>query len=410
MAGALAGCLSDGTAGDTSTDGDDTATGTATDTASATGTPTPSAAGVASENWVPASVAEGSGVARFATLRPAALAPHADALGTEYYETLSSGGHVGEVTGLGGADLSTIVRSGRIGVLVAAFDPDAVASSLREAGFERTGTHEGFRLWTGAPGDAPEQVVAVGEGVVVGPAASNYPVSTGDATAFVDAGLGTGDRLVAASEPAGTAVERLSDGQFRTVLLREPPTETDAERGRFAGNTSLSYRLAVDGADTEMRIVLLFASEGDADPDAVRTWIEGAGGGVLDRLDDVAVGQDGAAVSVTGTLGTGELSKTSLGTVFGAEGRDVQQNVQAGVSLAVDDEADTIRATWQSSQNAEYVTVRFAPRTGEAVTERIEEVGNAVTYEGEDGQTVDVRALAHAGEQSTVILEDTFEL
>lgn len=402
-AGALAGaagCLS--ASGLTDTEGPQDSTDAPTDALTAT-----AVAGFEHTDWLPApSAISGGGHYPAGLLRPRELEPHADALGRSYFDEMVSTGGALERAGLDPAGASAHVASPTASVVDADLDADAVASSLGDAGFEASGSHEGFALWTA---DGEDEAYAVGEDVLVVGRGAGSRSPSGAVEAAVDAGVGAAERYVATSDAASRLHDRLDRGQLRTVLTRDPPEETDVERGQFAGNVGLGYAVTVDEPTSELHFVLVFASEADADAPAVRDWVDaGRSGGAFDRMDDASVAADGAAVVVSGTLSTGDLPETNVGNLFVP--RDVEEHVRAGASVMVDDEADVVTVTWTSSQNADYVVATFDPEGGEPVEKRMDDVGDSVTYEGADGETVQVTVLGHAGDRSAVIFDRTAEL
>lgn len=397
---ALAGCLSDGRADGTSSPDDSS---TATRTATEADTTTPADGAFAVGDWLPApATVEGGDHQPFAVLRPEALAPHTDALGRDYYDELVTG-PVTDLTGVDPEHVRTHVAIESASVVDGSFDGDAVTTSLEEDGFERSGTHEGFDVWTGE-----ERSVAVGDDrLVVGRGGDG---ATAAVEATVDAGVGATERYRSASDAAAELLARLDDGHIRFGVTQDPPEETDAEHGTFAGNTGLGYRAAV-GDDTSVLLVFTFPSADDADPDAVQEWVDAAGpGGALSDMRDVSVEADGTVVTVSGTIDTGDVPQSGLGNFFVSRGSQPQSNVQAGASVQVDDTADTLEVYWTSNQNADHLTVTVQPADGSPVEERIDEVGGSVGYDGDDGETVTVSVVAHAGDRSTVVLERTVEL
>lgn len=399
-AGALAGCIED----EARTDDGAPAEGS-TDTR----TPTDGAVGAfAVDDWLPAPSAVEAGVAfGFGILRPAELAPKADALGQDYYDELVAVQGLLPMLDIAPEDVTTHVAFTASSTIEASFDRDSAVTGLQDGGFEASGAHEGFDVF--APTDDATQdgvVVAVGDGVlVVGRKQGDVSARDG-AAAAIDAGVGDGDRLVDARPGAKDLTDRLVAGELAIGLMREPPTETVAEHGKFAGNTGLGWTIVVDGSSTAMDLHLTFEIEDDADPDAVQEWVDEARtGSVLDILEDVTVEAEGAAVVVSGTLETDDVSETPLGGIFVEHGDEVEKNVQAGASVIADDDANKVEATWTSNQNADHLTVTFETDGGDVVEKRIDSVGDSVTYEGEDGATVTVTVTAHADDKSTVILE-----
>lgn len=409
-AGTLAGCLSTGGETPAETDGSDTDTdGTATPSAAETATP--GAGGFAYDEWLPTPSVFETERYSFGVLRPAALATHADVLGSNFYEDLVSGTVLTDATGVDPSAVETLAGFDSGVVLAGSFDADAVASNLEDAGFESGETYRGFDLWTGDDSSSHAgQAVGVGDGVLVAGRATTATSGGEAAKAVVDAGTDAGERYPDASEAMGALVERLQAGELRVGIPRKPPEETDAERAQFAGNTALGYRATVGGTETVVRIVFVFESESAADADAVRTWTETSSGRAMEYMQDVEVGQEGRVVSVDGTMPTGDVAASGLGGFFQAMGDDPRRSIQAGASVAVDDEANTVEVTWTSNQNADYLTAEFAPESGSATSKRIDQIGESVTYEGSDGATVTVTVRGHADDRSMVIYQRTVDL
>lgn len=404
----LAGCLQDGETTDSGTPDDEgTATGTPTDS------PTPTPAPFAVADWLPApstlDLGESFGVG---ILRPAALSPDAAALGSDYYDRLVAVRGLLDLVGVAGADVATHAAIQGGSVIEAAFDRGSVESALEDGGYEAAGTREGFTLFE-ATGDSDSEgrVVAVGDGVlVVGHENRGGSTPRTVATTTVDAGAGAAERLVDAEPGGADLLDRIGGADIVVGLLREPPTETRARYGQFAGNGALGWGVAVDGDQSTVELHLVFESESDADADAVREWVDGAGAGSLfDRMEATSVETDGAAVVVEGTIPTGDIQETPLAGPFAEQGSRTEENVQAGATISVEDAENTAQVTWTSNQNADHLTVTFESGT-DVVQRRLDAVGESTSYEDEDGEAVRVTVTAHADDTSTVILEQQVDL
>jgi hypothetical protein len=404
----LAGCLDDGESTPTPDD-----TEAPTESATPTDSPTPTPPAFELTDWLPApstlDLGESFGVG---VLRPAALAPDADALGSDYYDRLTAVRGLLDLVGVGGEDVATHAAIQGGSVIEAPFDRSSVESALEDGGYEASGTREGFTVFEGtADADQEDRVVAVGDGVLVVGHEGRGDASPRDiVTATVDAGAGATDRLVDAEPSGADLLDRIGDADMAVGVLRDPPTETRARYGKFAGNGALGWRVAVDGDRSGVELHLVFESEDDADADAVQEWVDGAGpGSLFDRLEGTSVEADGAAVVVEGTIPTGDVQETTLGGPFVRQGSRTEENVQAGASVDVDDDENSVRVVWTSNRNADHLTVTFESGT-DVVERRLDDVGGATTYEGEDGESVTVRVLAHADDTSMVILEQEADL
>lgn len=406
----LAGCLDD--EGSTTTPED---TEAPTESGTPTDSPTPTPAAFTFTDWFPApatlDLGESFGVA---ILRPAALASDADALGTDYYDRLVAVRGTLDLVGVAGEDVATHAAIKGGSVIEVAFDRSVVESALEDGGYEASGTREGFTVFEAtADSDHEGRVVAVGDGVlVVGHENRGSATPRDVVTASIDAGAGAADRLVDAEPSAGTLLDRVGPGDIAAAILREPPTETEARYGRFAGNGALGWRVSVDGDQSTVQFHLVFESESDADADAVQEWVDGGGpGSLFDRLEGTSVESDGAVVVVDGTIPTGEIKDTILGAFFVQQGSRSEEEtaVQAGASLSVDGGDNTAEVTWTSNQNADHLTVAFESGT-DVVQKRLDDVGESASYEGEDGEAVQVTVTAHADDRSTVIIEQQVEL
>lgn len=116
-------------------------------------------------------------------------------------------------------------------------------------------------------------------------------------------------------------------------------------------------------------------------------------------LRDVEVTQDGKRVvvrfedSVEDITAVLEAAKEQSEESEGDESTETAARLQAGVSVFADNE--TLRVTWTSNLNAEYLVVVMDPETGEQVRKRLDDVGTAAYYEGQSGERVDVTVIAH---------------
>lgn len=361
-------------------------------------------ASVSAADWVPAPSTYGDrDHARWGVLRPADLAPHADALGEDFYEVLVSG-YADGLLGLDPTDVRTHVVTGGGSVFEAGFDGDAVSEALSDDGFSEAGTHEGFDVWRSGA-----DAVAVGDDVLVVGSREDDPVAGMEAV--VDAGTGASERYREASDAADQLFSRLTDGQLRGGTTRDPPETPVPSYGRFAGLTGRGYAVDVDDGESTVRMVFTFESADDADSDAVEEMFQGTGlGHSFGDVTDVEAAADGAVVTLSATVPTGDVALSGLGSRFRSGRPTLESNIQAGATIDVDDAGDEVRVVWTSNLNAEYLTVQFVPEAGAAVQKRLDDVGQSAYYEGADGETLDVVVAAHADGRLTVIQDETVEL
>jgi hypothetical protein len=133
-----------------------------------------------------------------------------------------------------------------------------------------------------------------------------------------------------------------------------------------------------------------------------------------EELREVEVERDGTDVVVTYESAVEQVEETLRALDNASEADDeedtVERNVQAGVSVQSDERADEVTTTWTSNQNADFLRVEFSSLDGPDDTARLSQVGDAYTYEGQDGSTVTVTVTAVAGDQETVIYSRQVEL
>jgi uncharacterized protein YdbL (DUF1318 family) len=134
-------------------------------------------------------------------------------------------------------------------------------------------------------------------------------------------------------------------------------------------------------------------------------------GPVKDVLRGTEVTRDGTTVSFTHET-TVEKLLAALAELDEAGGDSEDVPPQAGASVNFDEDADEVTTTWTSNQNADSLTVEYEVLSGPGQGEgaELQEVGDSHTFEAEDGAEIRVKVLAHAGDQSVVILEYEGEL
>jgi flagellin-like protein len=90
-------------------------------------------------------------------------------------------------------------------------------------------------------------------------------------------------------------------------------------------------------------------------------------------------------------------------------GDSVQENVQAGASISVDDENNEVTVTWVSSGTAQSLEVNSSTINSPGGAETISNTGQSVTLVNgtnvSDGDTVTVTAIK--GDQRTVVAQKT---
>lgn len=411
-AAGLAGCSESPGTGTASEGPGTSASSTATPTDSPTPTPTAAAAGAfVPADWAPAVDVLGVESTGYGVLKPAALAPDADALGREYYEDLVAVRGLLDVVGVDPESVATHVAVEGGSAHEGPFDPETTGAALADGGYEPDGSREGFDLYV--PTQAAERtdrVVAVSDGVLVVGRDADEVTPRDAAAAVVDAGVGAAERLVDAEPAMATLAGQFEGADLAMGAPRDPPSETNAEYGQFADNSAFGYKMTVDGDETTLSIHHVFTSADAADGDAVQRWVDASGEtSIFGIMESVEVTADGVTVTTSGTLSTGVISETPLGGVFVSTGSRSEESVQAGASVEVDD-ADTVEVTWTSNQNAEYLSATFESDTAGVDQRRLDDVGESTTYEGDDGETVQVTVTAHAGDRSTVILEKSVSL
>lgn len=133
-----------------------------------------------------------------------------------------------------------------------------------------------------------------------------------------------------------------------------------------------------------------------------------------EELREVEVERDGTDVVVTYESPVEQVEELLRAMDEAGEEDDdaetVERNVQAGAAVQPDDERDEVTVTWTSNQNADLLRVDFSSLDGPDDTARLSEVGDAYTYEGQDGTTVTVTVTAVAGDRETVIYSRQVEL
>lgn len=360
-------------------------------------------------DWLPAPaiISEGGHYA-FGVLRPAALTPDVDALGRAYYEELIAMQGALDLVEVAPERVNTHVATAAASVIDGSVPPDAVRTALQDGGFERSGAHGGFDVWTPTDdADVDGLAVALGGGPVVVGRDTRMTDPTRSVETAIDAGVGAAERFGAVDEAAARLTDRIAGGDIAMAVTRDPPGEPDPEEGQFAGNTGLGYAVSVDGDLADLAYHLVFDSAGDADTGTVQQWLDAAAAGSpAARLDDREVTADGAAVVVTGTLPTDDLSETTVGGIFVSSGSDSDGAIHAGVDVSADSRARSVTVTWTSDGNADYLRARFTPPQGNHVEKRIEGVGDAVTYDAGDSDTVWIEVSGHVDDREAVLTNE----
>lgn len=138
---------------------------------------------------------------------------------------------------------------------------------------------------------------------------------------------------------------------------------------------------------------------------------------VEETLRDVEVTRDGAVVTVTYANTVTDVNAVLDALYERAEdeaGHETAQapKLQAGAAVMVDADADEVTVTWTSNANAEALDVEVEVVSGHGAGDAatLHSVGEAYTYEGEDGTTVMVTVYATADGHRAVILQREAEL
>jgi hypothetical protein len=343
LAGATAGCLSDGTtttdgpggAGtdtDATTDATATATGTprptATDTATATDTPTatPTELGNADYvEWLPAPAAFDLDGYEFTSVAPRDILARESDLGDGATESLRGDPGVPAVDSY--ADTAAFHQL-QLGVLVfeADLDRETAAGDLRGVGLSEAGTRHGFAVFTGDRGAA-----ALADAAVVLSLGANDPDAARSVVeAVVDAKAGGGPQYVDESDDC----ERLT-AAIGTAHLLGGRTHS-AEEG-LDGAVGAGLGIEVGASETRVRTPAVFP-EGEADEAALAEWAADA---------DVFYGQsaetavDGRVATATAAVPTADVESFGSGSLPGSE-RTAPRTPQAILEFEYEATADGV--------------------------------------------------------------------
>jgi len=190
-------------------------------------------------------------------------------------------------------------------------DREQIVAAFEEHGFEPDGTYEGYQTLTTS--ESP-WVVAVDGGRFVEawqpegfPAEFHAPSRT--VQWLVDSGAGRRDGLVEAEDGVAALTERLGMATRLAGETYERVTESDPEIGQFRGQVAEGTARDVDGATTELRHVLVFASDTDVPAEEIEVWADPdrqSEVNYFDEWSDVVVSTAGQTAVVEGTVDTAE--------------------------------------------------------------------------------------------------------
>lgn len=280
---ALAGCLSEGS--------DDGADGTGDGAPDESSEQIPTAT---LPNWLPApSVLDTDGY-RFSSLAPRRIATRSEQLGDGATNLLEESLPVPEVGSLANADAAHQLF-GRVVVLEASFDRDAVESQLSNR-VPGSGSHRGFSIFGT---DAPPAFAVGDEAILLARAAG----SGDDAdkrpllSTVIDARTGNADRYPDTNGDCATLLSALGPGHVIYGRTHEP--------GRsFEGALAEGGATLLSPDQTRVRFATVFES-GTANPDAVGAWVSGS---PSFHGASPSVRQNGRTILAAATLPTGEVT------------------------------------------------------------------------------------------------------
>jgi len=324
LAGATAGCLSDGTtttdgpggAGtdtDAATDGaTPTATGTPsptptdtpTPTETATATPVPDALGNADfAEWLPAPAAFDREGYRFTSFAPRDILDHESDLGDGATEGLRGDPAVPGIDSYADAAAFHQIPPGVL-VFEAALDRQRTAGDLRGRGLTEAATREGFAVFTGDRGAA-----ALGESaLVLALGAGGTEAGRSAVQAVVDAKTGVGPRYV----DAVADCERLTAALGSAHLLRG---RTHAADEGLDGAVAGGLGFEVGESETRVRAPAVFP-DGEVDEGALTDWAADADA-FYGQSVETAV--DGRVATAVATVPTGEIETFRTGSPAGSD-------------------------------------------------------------------------------------------
>ena len=309
LAGATAGCLSDGATTTDGPGGTGADTATATDTAAPTASATPTATDTATATpagdrlgnadyaeWLPAPAAFDRDGYGFTSVAPGDILAHESDLGEGATEGLRDDPPVPGVDSYADAAAFHQIRPGVL-VFESDLDRGAAAGDLRGRGLSETATRAGFALFTGDRGAAALSESAIVLALGVGGADAGRSV----VEAVVDAKAGAGPRY-------GDAVadcERLTVATGSAHLVGG---RTYAAAERFEGAVAGGIAIEVGERETRVRTPVVFP-DSEIDEAAVAEWAADA---------DVFYGQD-PETAVDGRVATASATAPSAEvTTFGS--------------------------------------------------------------------------------------------
>lgn len=207
-----------------------------------------------------------------------------------------------------GADTEQTVQPD-IDVLAGSFDPDEIESNLqRETGTDPDphGTSHGFETY--------------GIGSVAYALRDDYLVRArgdgwADSIAVLEDALGArwggdAERRLTDDADAGTLIDHRGSGEFVDAAVFPPrdPTGTSLpERAWQPGLVGEVRSLAVDGATTDVTDACCYESESEADPEALRDYVDGnrdVADDAFPTLEEYSIERSGRVLVVTGTART----------------------------------------------------------------------------------------------------------
>lgn len=213
---------------------------------------------------------------------------------------LRSATRISEQTGVDVESMEQTVQMDVGQGVVGDFSASDVGDTLTSGSFSADGTYGGFDLYTDR-----DTLFAVDDGVVL-TAEDSYDLVAEDVVqAMVDAGNGDVDRYVDANGDFERATAAVSGVDYANVGSQEEVRRGAPTSGEFEGQVANAAGFDFEGDTTNYTAAYVFASESDADVDAVRSYTDSSS--FLSEMNQLSVSREGRTVLVEGQMATDDL-------------------------------------------------------------------------------------------------------
>lgn len=189
-------------------------------------------------------------------------------------------------------------------VLFGSFDLEEISEELEEQDFDDSSSQSNFEIFSrDYTSEIDLNAVGVSESALICGFDEEY-VET-----LIETSIGENDRYQEESEDFNELLAALQGGDYIRGYTREEESQDNPEYGLFKDLVAYGMHYRIRGETSDIRHVLVFEDERDADTDDVEEWVSESDdrGETFDDVDDPTIKASKRVIRIDGTIDTDDI-------------------------------------------------------------------------------------------------------